>query len=533
MVKTPTIILDCECDNFYLESKHMWVLVAKEIVSGEVLKIHPFKQASTPQAFTEFVTKFEKPIIVFHNGLGYDIFVMLKFLGVTFTVGTGDEDMLCGKPCQFLDSYFMSMYLLPDRQGHSLEAWGERLGFPKMDWRGEAIKLGLIEHNAPAGSEFRQWHPMMDEYCEQDVSVTERLFLKLKAEMENTYGCLFPDHYRRSQKGFYLNQCQGITAWVFDKELAENTKTRLAAEIIVLKERVDSQLPLRALKKGEQSMYTMPAKPYKKDGTFSAHMQVFIEKHSAKVIDHETIEVYGNIVKIESKKLLDIKVPMTIEDQDAIKDYLLEIGWKPEFWNYQKGANGKPLRDDKGQYLKTSPKMQEAGKICPHLESMEIPIVKDVKTYLSLRNRHSVITGWLEHPRLAYDGRLPSNISGIASSHRQKHSTVVNIPKAQEDVLYGKEFRSLFCAGPGNLIAAADAAALEARVEAHYTWKYDQGAYAKLLLEGDIHSVNMKAFFPEETRDVDIFSPVYDKDGKTKKYRGKSKNGKYALNWRI
>lgn len=528
-MRQPVIIVDCECDGFYLESKAMWVLVAKEVVSGESIMIHPYKNPSAGRDFLSFLSKFNNPLIVFHNGLGYDIFVMRKFLGIDFTVSTTGNDRINGFPVRFVDTYFMSMYLLPDRQGHSLEAWGERLGFPKMDWRGEAIKLGLIEVSAPSGAEFAQHHSRMDEYCTQDVAVTERLFSQIEEDMKDAYKHLLPDHYVRSQKGFFLNQCQGITAWHFNKELALEVKERLAADIKELKERVDAQLPTRPLKKGEQHEYTMPAKPFKKDGSLSSHMLNFIEKHGAKVVDERTIEVFGKQVAIESKKLLDIEVPMTIEDQDAIKEYLLGLGWKPDFWNYQKDSNGKPVRGLDGQYIQTSPKMQEAGKICPNLEAMEIPIVVDVKKYLSLRNRHSVISGWLEHPRLALDGRLPSNISGIAASHRQKHSTVVNIPKAQDDVLYGKEFRSLFCAGEGNLIAAADAAALEARVMGHYTYKYDDGAFSRLLLEGDIHSVNMKAFFPDETRRVDITSPEYNKDGATKKYRSKSKNGFYAV----
>lgn len=520
-----TIILDTELDGFYFESTKMWILHAKVRETGEKKSFYPFRDKDAPKAFRDWLASFDNPKIVFHNGLGFDIFVMMKWLWIKFTVG---PDTIDGCPVQFFDTYFASMYLNPDRDGHSLEAWGERLGFPKTDWRAEAISLGLIEKNAPKGAEFQQWHERMGAYCEQDVNVCERTLYQLEETMMEYYGELSPEHFRRSQKNFFLMACQGYTGVPFDEETAIALKERIAKDLDELKQRVDAHLPPRALKKGEMKEYTMPAKPFKKDGSFSSHMLNFITKHGAKDLGDDTIEIFGQVETIEAGKLLDVKVPMTIADQDAIKDWLIDEGWSPTLWNFKKGPDGKPERGPGGEYVKTSPKMQESGKLCPDLEEMDNPVVKDVVRYLSARNRHSVLEGWLSHPRLRMDGRLPAVSTGLASSHRQKHAVVVNVPKAQDDVLYGKEFRSLFRAGEGKVLAAADAAALEARVEGDYTYKYDGGAYCEILLAGDVHSVNMKAFYPVETRQVDINSTAYDKDGPTKKYRGKAKNGKYA-----
>ena len=88
---------------------------------------------------------------------------------------------------------------------------------------------------------------------------------------------------------------------------------------------------------------------------------------------------------------------------------------------------------------------------------MEGEIVKKVVKWLSLRNRQSVLNGWLENPRLQMDGRIGAGRTGIAATHRQKHKTVVNVPKASEKVLLGKEFRSLWISEDGYLIAAGDA----------------------------------------------------------------------------
>ena len=203
--------------------------------------------------------------------------------------------------------------------------------------------------------------------------------------------------------------------------------------------------------------------------------------------------------------------------------------WKPTLYNYQKDSNGKPVRDQKGKLIPTSPKIQEAGKICPNLMEMEGDLVKLVVKWLSLRNRQSVLQGWFSNPRLQMDGRIGAGRTGIAATHRQKHKVIVNVPKASEKVLLGKEFRSLFICEEGTKIAAGDAAALEGRVQGHYTWRYDNGATAKELLEGDPHSKTAKSVYVEELEHVDINAGDFSKDDPFfKPFRDKSKNIYYA-----
>ena len=154
--------------------------------------------------------------------------------------------------------------------------------------------------------------------------------------------------------------------------------------------------------------------------------------------------------------------------------------WKPTLWNYKRGPDGKPIRDPKTRDLiKTTPKIQEAGKICPNLMEMEGDLVKLVVKWLSLRNRQSVLQGWLSNPRLQMDGRIGAGRTGIAATHRQKHKVIVNVPKASEKVLLGKEFRSLFICEEGTKIAAGDAAALEGRVQGHYCVPMDTQALTR------------------------------------------------------
>lgn len=531
-MKLNGFMYDVEADGFYFEASKVWIIHLTDLDTKEKLSIYPFQDIDAATKFEMWLSRYVNPIVAGHNILGFDQFVLRKLLGIDFTVG---PDTLCGKKVRFIDTFYWSMFLNPDRQGHGIEPWGERLGLKKIDWRGKAIELGLIDKTSPDGAEFKQWHPEMGVYCERDVDVNIEVFMALLKEHYEAYGDWTDDllsSYKCGQKSFFLMSCQAYTGWKFDIEKALILKERIEKMMEEIRSNIEPRLPPRSLKKSEEAFYTMPAKPWKASGDFSSHMLNFIEKHGAEVIDNTQIRVYDKVVKIESKKTLDVKVPMEMANQDQLKEWFLDQGWEPTFWNYKKDSNGKPERDSRGRLIETSPKIQEQGKICPNLFNIEGEIVKEVVRWLSLRNRLSVLTGWLENPRLAMDGRLPTDRTGIAATHRQKHKVVVNVPKASDKVLLGKEFRELFTSEDGFKIAAGDAAALEGRVQGHYTFRYDGGATAQELLEGDPHSKNVIAFYLEDEpilQQFDINSPSFDKEHPVfKPFRDRSKNGYYA-----
>lgn len=525
------IIYDIESDGFIFENTKIWTIVLKHVQSGERLKINPFKDKNAKTKILDFIFSFgDCPTIAGHFILGFDNFVLRNILNIDSTIG---PDTLDGKPVEFVDTFYLSMFLNPDRQGHSIEYFGEQLGLEKIDWRSRAIDLGLIDKNSKNGEEFMQWHPEMDEYCIRDVDVNERVLKNLKDEWKEIYKTPFEKTpaFRCGQKSFYLMSCQELTGWKFNVEKAKQLAIRIEKMMEEIRSEVEPKLPPRALKNTEEKEYTMPAKPFKKNGDYSAAWENFVSKHNGVFNSHTNKwNFYGKEYDVESKKLLDITLPMEMANQDQMKDWFLDQGWVPTLYNYKRGEDGKPMRDAiTRQLIKTSPKIQEAGKICPNLLKMEGDIVKQVVKWLSLRNRQSVLNGWLENPRLAMDGRIGAGRTGIAASHRQKHRVVVNVPKASEKVLLGYEFRELWTSEDGYLIAAADASALEGRVQGHYTWKYDDGATARDLLEGDPHSKTAKSVYAKELEHIDITAPDFNKDDPFfKPFRDRSKNIFYA-----
>lgn len=520
--------IDLESNGFVFESTVVWSLCLKDLGDeNKKLKLNPFKDKKAKEKFIDWLSQYEHPSVVFHNGLGYDIFVMLNLIGIEFTVG---KDTLCGQDVQFVDTYYLSMFLNPDRAGHSVEYFGDVLGLEKIDWRQEAIDLGVIDKLSPKGAEFMQYHPQMDVYCDRDVDVTIMIFKYLQKEWKEVYRKPFSiiDAYKCGQKAFYLMSCQELTGWKFDVEKANKLSIRIEQMMEEIRLEVEPQLPPRQLKKGEQKQYTMPAKPFKNDGSYSTMWKRFVEKHAGKEVSDQW-EFYGKLYDVVAGQMLDVTLPMEMANQEQMKSWFLDSGWKPTLFNYQKDSNGKPVRDSRGKLIQTSPKIQEAQKICPNLLKMEGEIVQKVVKWLSLRNRQSVLQGWLGNPRLQMDGRIGAGRTGIASTHRQKHKVVVNVPKASEKVLLGKEFRELWTSDDGFKIAAGDAAALEGRVQGHYTWKHDGGITAKELLDGDPHSKTAKSVYPEELKDFDITAPDFDKEHPIfKPYRDRSKNIFYA-----
>lgn len=300
---------------------------------------------------------------------------------------------------------------------------------------------------------------------------------------------------RLGMKTALLQSAQEQSGICFDIEKAKALTEHIRAEMKALEEATEPSLPPRKLKAAERHQYTLPVRPYKKDGSLSEVMLKWLAKHNVEACNDNQILWHDNIFyKIEGSKELPASMPMKLGNQEDIKDWLLtEGGWEPTLWNLKRGPDGKPLRDEKTKEpVKTSPKMQENGKLCPNLEAMQGGLVKQVVKWLSYRNRLSVLEGWLGNRRLAFDGRLSAASSGITPTFRQRHSVVANIPKNKEHVLLGKEMRSLFVAAPGKVLVGFDASSLEDRLKGHFTHTYDGGAYAaKILSEGfDPHQEN-------------------------------------------
>lgn len=246
-----------------------------------------------------------------------------------------------------------------------------------------------------------------------------------------------------------------------------------------------------------------------------------------------------------------LKEPMTLSNQDDIKQWLVrEGGWKPTLFrsvDKTKGENKQPLSDfevrenvwkyiqdkkdsiyirfinqemgvdlrkitseshkdfdkvvRKARFLVMSPKLKdERGELCPNLEKIDGDMAKQIVKWLSLRNRRSVIkpfdedktTGWLNHPRLKVDGKLPARYSGLTNTGRRKHSVVCNV--ASSGALLGFEMRDLFTVPDDCWQIGVDGSNLEGMIAAWAAYDFDGGQYLRIMESGDAHSINAEKY---------------------------------------
>lgn len=127
----------------------------------------------------------------------------------------------------------------------------------------------------------------------------------------------------------------------------------------------------------------------------------------------------------------------------------------------------------------------------PYSEAQILAQLFDVKKLMGMLFDGN--NGWI---KTCKDGRIHGGIiTNGAISGRMTHfaPNIAQVPNSK--AFMGKECRDLFWAGSEDLtFVDADASALELRLFAHFLSKWDGGEYANIVLNGDIHTENMKSF---------------------------------------
>lgn len=280
------IVLDIETN-----SKHnkIWLAVTRNIDTGEVKS---WKEASGLQKYLDSCD-----LIIMHNGISFDAPVLRE---------TWKTSIM---PSQVCDTLVLSRLLSPSLEGgHSLDAWGKRLGFPKgefNDWDG-----GLTAE--------------MEEYCIQDTLVTQKLYEHLTSELKlNKFDQRSIDLEHKVQaiiakqerNGFKLDEVAGITLLTtlqnklaaIENELqgifpaktiqrvSEKTGKSLKDKVEVFNPGSRKQIGERLIEKGwKPSRYTETGQPIVDEGTLDG-----VDIPEAKAIN-EYLMLQKRVAQIES-----------------------------------------------------------------------------------------------------------------------------------------------------------------------------------------------------------------------------------------
>ena len=437
-------------------------------------------------------------VLVFHNGIDYDLRMLRKFWGWDFTVG---PDTIQGVPVKHVDTMLLSKLLVPDLMlpkgfaaqwkpafkgqklsgPHSLDCWGYRLGIKKPK-----LVYGDVK-NVP--------YPISVAQATADIEITKALYLHL-TEMVKKRGVDLRKAMSVEKKVRYIISEGGTAGVLFDQGLAKRSIQVLDWRMNTLASEVNPLLPARHLPASQ--VRKPPAKKFKKDGSVSALAVKYFGSLLAET-DKGWVVAYpdGAVALAKAELPLASTEPMLIGHSSDIKQYLMQVHrWVPTLYNIKKGEDGRKEQ--------TSPKFHEQGKLCVNLEALgeTVEVVRKVVQYLSYRNRRSVIqsktgsTGWLNHPRLAVDGKLPADADTMgAATFRFTHRVVANVPRVTS--AFGAEMRSMFKVPQGYRMVGWDASGLEDRVKAHYCYTMLGGKeyVQKILADGfSVHEENMAAW---------------------------------------
>lgn len=155
-----TLVFDIEADNLLPLCTTIHVVCTKVIETGEK------RSFRDRDSFVEYVKELRPTHVCGANILGFDLEALARVWNIPYTVGKMSSWM--DIPVVWVDTLLISRFLNADRAGgHSLEAWGERLGFAKG------------EH-----SDWSQYSEEQRVYCERDVDLTEKVLEYLEIEME-------------------------------------------------------------------------------------------------------------------------------------------------------------------------------------------------------------------------------------------------------------------------------------------------------------------------------------------------------------
>ena len=188
-------------------------------------------------------------------------------------------------------------------------------------------------------------------------------------------------------------------------------------------------------------------------------------------IENELVSTFEpTIIELKTKTKT---IPFNPASRQQIADRLMKRGWKPEAFT------------DSGE-----PKVDETV-----LAGIDMPEAKLLNEYLLLNKRiGQLATGKQAWLKMEKGGKIHGRVNHMgAVTSRCTHSNPNTAQIPSVGAPYGKECRELFIAPSGYSLLGADASGLELRCLAHYMAAYDDGAYADVVLNGDIHTANQQA----------------------------------------
>ncbi|MAL34402.1 MAG: hypothetical protein CMG84_13480 [Marinobacter sp.] len=315
-----------------------------------------------------------------------------------------------------------------------------RYGFdPKMigshSLKAWGLRLNLHKGKFGETTDWKEWSAEMQKYCEQDVEVN---FLFYNVISQKNYS---PEALKLEHDFAMIIDMQEKMGFCFDVEAANKLLVNLTKRRIELEEELQLAFPAWTKDLGE----FIPARDNKTKGYIKG---IAINKY-------ETVTFNPN---------------SRYHIADRLKN---KYNWKPKVFT----PDGKPQVDE-----------SVLGKL-------EYPEAKLLAEYLLVQKRISQLaegnSAWL---KLEKNNKIYGSVmtnGAVTGRCTHMRPNIAQVPAV--GVPYGKECRQLFTVPKGYKLVGLDLSSLELRCLSHYLAKYDNGIYAKQVVEGDVHTYNQKA----------------------------------------
>lgn len=476
-------------------------------------------------------TKIRK--VIAHNQINYDLLLLKLTLEAEYEIL--EKDMWCGREVEFVDTLIMSKTLNADRYpNHALDSLAKHVGMRKVEFRTHLPKEERFKHFAPDMLYYNIFDSKVNTRVYLDYLLPEKgdwnwdgalwleKFIANIVTMQEHRGFkLFEDKCTEAVK-----ELDGFMKEIEDKILPilpEKPLTKTDSKNYVLN-------AAQFTKKGEVSKALLKFLD-KHGGKINKTKTKVLLFNKVWDLPLPKGEPLVKTCKMEMKDTTHIKewlvgegwIPMEFKDRDlsirmhkgnkvkrteeeyrvAVKKYVEETR-ASNFCKYRcehlktnsEGLQSVLLRKDFSKSVKvlTNPSFTtgQSKEMCPNLEKLKnkFPYAEDIVKYLTYKHRRNSILGggmdpdWQDddsidqEPEKGYlanqrkDRRIPTPADTCgAATGRMKHRIVVNVPRPSS--LYGEKLRELFGVDEGFYQVGYDFSSLEARMEAHYCFPYD------------------------------------------------------------
>ena len=401
------LVFDIETDD--LQATKVWCIVAQNPDSGEIFKFPPSKLEDGYKFLTTADT------LIGHNIIGFDIPLVEKFGNVDLS----DKIVI--------DTLVLSRLFNPTRDGgHSLETWGYKLGYPKIEFE-----------------DYLNYSTDMLNYCVRDVQLNSRVLQELQKESKG----FDPQCITIEQGVAKIMKQQEADGFEFDMQLALS----LLAELREKKQLIESEVHETFKPKWVD---TKEVTPYiKKDGNLS--------KRGVTDEEYQRCLDTNNFNPFMRQTLQEFN----LGSRKQIGEYLIDFGWKPDRFT----PTGQPIVDEK-----------TLSKIT-HIHEAKL-----IADFLLLQKRIAQIDSWVD--AVKEDGRVHGFVipnGTITGRMAHRNPNVAQVPSSGSP--YGKECRSCWTVPEGHSLVGVDASGLELRMLAHYM---NDKEYINEIINGDIHTAN-------------------------------------------